>query len=427
MRWAAPPPGGTASEPPGTRTRFYYDQDANLRAVGDHLGHVTQQTYDGDDRPLDTIDARGNTVAHLKYTPFGGIEEVHEPDPVSGTSTLIRTRRNQYSERGQLRFALDALDHVTELRYDEDASLAGVLDPEGFLTEMVRNKRGWVEHEKIYVNEAGLGVLDTEFKHDKNGNVETVIDRRQKTYVNGHDARDRRTSLTYPSQKVHEWQFNAFGELRFTKDRDGKETTIEYDALGQTDVLKVKKGGTELVELKYEYENGVLLQHLTQKEGSSLVKLTLERDTLRRVEKQHVKVGLQPFTTTAQTYNEVDWAISRTPPKSPVQTFEYYANGLAARRTIGPARWTSTYDPGGRLKTLEALWRRSRAVAAIRGRFAGCPTGCSDGPTQRSGRRTPSWCLSDPRAIDARGSSASSGRTRSMRCMNGAQAASTRR
>ena len=119
-------------------------------------------------------------------------------------------------------------------------------------------------------------------------------------------------------------------------------------------MLKVKKGGTELVELKYEYENGVLLQQLTQKEGSSLVKLTLERDTLRRGEKQHVKMGLQPLTTTAQTYNEVDWAITRTPPKSPVQTFEHYANGLAARRTIGPARWTSTYDPGGRLKTLEA-------------------------------------------------------------------------
>jgi len=133
-------------------TEFTYDDRNNLVATKDALGKITRYVYDKADRRVATIDALGGVV----YTRYDGGGRVisttafANPTTLTGSTPLEITAatltlptasstgdqitRYAYDGKGQLRFSVDALMHLTEYVTDKAGNVVRTTAYDGTVT-----------------------------------------------------------------------------------------------------------------------------------------------------------------------------------------------------------------------------------------------------------------------------------------------------
>ena len=255
-QWAT---GASTSTPPGPKTCVYFDARLNARAVEDDLHHVTQQSYDGADRPDESIDARGFCVLKRTYTEFDAVDELLVPDPLTGGTSLMMTRKNFHTARGETAKTIDALGASVRVERNANGWRTDFFDQDEVRTQLVLNGRGWVLERRVHVNADGLGIVTTGYAQDANGNVETVTDPRGKLYQMVRDAEDRVTNFTTPSGCERTWTYNAFSEVRTYEDANGEVATYGRNALGLVTNETYEFAGSVTADIAIGYEDGTIL------------------------------------------------------------------------------------------------------------------------------------------------------------------------
>ncbi|WP_244538481.1 hypothetical protein [Methylobacterium sp. ap11] len=183
-------PGGD----PACAQRFAYDENHNVTAETDALGHTVSRTFDQAGFETALTDPNGHTTTKT-YDLWGNPKSVVDPE---GRSTEYG-----WGPEGQLDLVVDGAGHIRRYEHDEHANVVAEIDAEGNVTR----------HER---DEAGR-LLCTTFP---DGSQE------RRTY----DSHGRLASLTDPRGGTTRYAYDAFGRQVALTDAAGQTSRFAYDA-----------------------------------------------------------------------------------------------------------------------------------------------------------------------------------------------------
>lgn len=309
------------------RTTYTYDAEGHLLTETDPLGNVTTHTYDAAGNETSVKDGNNHTTSY-EYDNANHLTKVTGADP-DGTGPLTAPISTySYDNVGNRVTEVNPRENVggvtpgtytTRYSYDASNRLASVTTPKG---------------EK------------TTYTYDNNGNRDSVVDPRGN--VQGANANDYKTTYTYdaagrlktttdPLGNITANNYDAVGNLDWTKDANNHQTSYSYDAAGR--ILTVT--APDLGVTTYTYDGNGNLK--TRKDGEN--------------------------HTTSYSYDEAGRLTQITgqdpdgagPLTAPVTTYTYDLNGNRltmfdpngnATGTAGDGKTTYTYDRVNRLKTI---------------------------------------------------------------------------
>jgi YD repeat-containing protein len=241
-------------------TTFVYDGVGNLQTqiAGDYPDRRTvDYTYDAANRLVLTM---GDTVDAGKqrgYDAFGHVIETH----IYGA----HRERYVYGDDGKLRFSIDALDYVTETRYDGTGAVVATLlfsAPAAVPYNAPSLSVGDL-YQLVDLNDPLIE--RTLYTHDAAGNPSSVTDAMGYTETYLYDGLGRKTQFT--NKLLHTWvyEYDAAGRMVQENAPDinvsgvatpvSMHTRISYDALGNVTARTEALGlaGSERTT-RYEYD-----------------------------------------------------------------------------------------------------------------------------------------------------------------------------
>ncbi len=238
-------------------SRNFYDRDGRLVGTLDGAGYLRTVVYDAVGRKIEETAHANVTAAGLRAN--GSLAQLLAS---VGTAADDRTSRSVYDAQGRLRFALDALNYVTEYRYDNGGNANGGVRQTIRYGGTIPGIRYTVETASQAVAAAALGSYATtrsDFTvYDRAGRVAYTIDGVGAVVGYQYDAEGRVTRETQfaatlaaaaaPSRAtMDQWAqanpssgdrttrtfYDARGQVRFSVDAEGYVTGHEYDASGR--------------------------------------------------------------------------------------------------------------------------------------------------------------------------------------------------
>lgn len=285
-----------------------YDNQLNVIAKTDPLGHLISFAFDVDGNPLTETDATG-TLTNT-YNQFGELLTV--TDQLEGVTT------NTYDAQGNLLTSTNALGKTVSLTYDARGLLRTVTDARGIVTSFVYDSVG-----NLITKTNGLGHA-TQF---------------------AYDGRARLTSITNALGHSTAFAYDAFGRPKQVTRADGTTTSYEYDLAGRRTARIDAKGNRST----YAYDGASRMLKMTDAANQTtsfgydaMSNLTSVTDALLR--------------TTNYEYDDFDRLVKTTYPPATVgavrlfETVSYDAGGNVTQATDTAGRVSNyAYDNVNRL------------------------------------------------------------------------------
>jgi len=248
-------PGASAAD---IVSRNFYDRDGRLVGMLDGAGYLTTVVYDAAGRKTDEVAHANVTASNLRAN--GSLAQL-----IASVGTVADDRQSRfvYDVQGRLRFALDALNYVTEYRYDNGGNAGGGVVQAIRYGGTIPGIRYTVETASQAVAAAALGSnvnTRSDFKvYDRAGRVAYTIDPAGAVVgyrydTEGRVVRETRFAATLamaaapsrasmdlwaqatpsPDDRTTRTFYDARGQVRFSVDAEGYVTGYEYDASGRT-------------------------------------------------------------------------------------------------------------------------------------------------------------------------------------------------
>ena len=257
---------------------FYtYDENGNLLTETDPLSNVTTNVYNERNDLLSSTDALGNKSEYsynirgqeLTLTDANGNAYTNTYDSVGNLLTITDPNENvagnNINENGLPSMTQDALGNKTQFEYDEFGNKTKETDALGNVTTFTYNSANLVDTKTISRTLADGSVVQEKetYRYDAAGNVTQTHD----GVAYQTSSFDKEGNKTYFSNTQHSiyYQYDVYGRLVEEKysgddasiqyaydaegnkiseiDRNGNETTFEYDALNRL-VKTVHPDGT---------------------------------------------------------------------------------------------------------------------------------------------------------------------------------------
>jgi YD repeat-containing protein len=377
---------------PYATTSYIYDVTGNLTRVTDADGNSTNMSYDA----------------------LGRKTEMSDPDMGDWVY--------RYDADGLLITQIDAKNQATNFYYDVLHRLigkvyAGVVDRATYTRPTDPGYAGYTE--KYYYDESGhgAGIGQRTSMSDANASTSWTYDLRGRVtqesktvagvaYLTGYayDAMDRARTITYPTGEVVNQTYNAAAQLTSVYGTNTYASGMTYNALGQIKQVtlgngaattydyygnggpainsfrlwrtQTTKGGTNLMELRYGYDNVGNVKTITDVTNSNQV-LTFNYDALDRLTGAATNAAGTGQYSQGFTYNVIGNIASTTMlgaytynPSGPnsvrphaataagSNSYQYDANGNMIQRVEvnGTQRitYTQQWDEENRLKVVTA-------------------------------------------------------------------------
>ncbi|AZM48454.1 hypothetical protein DMB38_24100 [Streptomyces sp. WAC 06738] len=378
----------TLTSAEGATTRFVVNDNCQIIAEIDALGHVTQTTYDHHHNLTAETDALGRTTRYA-YNEAHQLTDVVRADggelhavyggqalPVEFTDADGAVWRQGYDDRGNRTTVTDPAGYTTTYDYDEAGHLTAVTDPLGAVT-------------RVECNAAGLPIRTT----DPVGGAA----------VQRLDGFGRPVAVTDAVGATTFMEWTAEGLLGRRITPDGAQESWEYDAEGNC-VSHTDAGGATT---RYTYSHFDMLASRTDPDGAHYT-FVHDRD-LRLVQVTNPLEKTWDYTYDAagrlvaesdfegrRTRYELDAAgqlVSRTTPLGQRIVYGRTALGRLASKDTGDEVTTYAYDPVGRLVSAagpsgELVYERDRLGRITAERWNGGVTASAYDPAGRRTRRT---------------------------------------
>ena len=230
----------------GNTSQFSYDADGNLVASTDALGRKTTYAYDSIGRRTSMTSPRGNVsgATAASYTTtyaYNALGELtRQVDPLGHLTT------DSYDGDQNRTSTTDASGHVTTYSYDADNELTKVTRADGTTLAYGYDKNG---NQTSQTNAAGH---TTSYAYDPLNRLISITDPLGRTTAYGYDGAGNRTSLTDPAGRITSYGYDAGNELTSISYSDGKtpNVTYTYTADGQRATMADGTGTTS-----YSYDS----------------------------------------------------------------------------------------------------------------------------------------------------------------------------
>jgi|GEM_PF-6481062 len=276
------------TDPLGEVARQEYDAVGNVIRRTDKRGYVTEIRYDGLQRPIEMIDANGDSI-HYKYDQAG--------NQIAVTDRRGNTKTMEYDDANRLIKEVDPAGKTSRYLYDANSNRTHIIQ------EITGNENYYVEryeydgHNQLVrtiLGAASPGSIDdpedariTEYFYDSLGQLVRVRDALDNEVRSTFDGNGNKTSEKFYDAddqllKTITYEYNARDQLIKMTDARGKVWQYEYDAAGRQ-TAQVNPLGHR-VETDYDSRNNVI-QVATRVNG------TIIRRTRHTYNKRNEKIS----------------------------------------------------------------------------------------------------------------------------------------
>jgi RHS repeat-associated protein len=314
------------------------------------------QTYDGVWKPVEG----GYSYSRAVYDKSGLKIQEKQGLQIAASQTALPTSyfttTHEYYDNGKLKKTTDSEGRRGDYWYDNDGNLSKeelyASPTEKNTIEYINNSIGKVFQKKIHVNPDDLyndsrSVLITETLYDLNGNPVTVTTPDDEETIFAYDNQNRQTGVTKtitgedgePATVTTEILYNPADKPRYTKDANGNETRVIFNAKGFA-VKAVNSDGTAYAE--YDLSGRMTAEvkpkfYNPAQNTAQMNRTEYEYDNMSRLYKKIEK------------YQENGGWVNTT-----VKTFLYDANGnLESEKDALENETTYAYTPDNQIKTIK--------------------------------------------------------------------------
>nr|WP_234380181.1 DUF6531 domain-containing protein [Streptomyces sp. CMB-StM0423] len=330
----------------GHKTHFVINDNCQIVAEIDPLGHTTRSEYDARHRPLSSTDALGHTT---RYTtnPHGQPVEVVYPDG-STVRREYNTRQRlaavhlpdgtswswEYDDRGNLIRETDATGATTQVSVDDAGRQTAIIDPLGNSTTVLCNPAG-LPAEII----DPLGGT-SRYERDSLGRPVAHTDALGATTRLEWTPEGHLATRTGPDGAVEKWRYDGEGNCTSHIDAAGRQTTYEYTHFDLLTARKDPDGSRHT----FDYDAGLHLVRVTNPQGNTW---NYRYDASGRL------VGESDYDdrTTGYTLDAAGRLALRTNPLGQTITYSRDPLGRIVAKDAEGQVTHYRYDPVGRLKT----------------------------------------------------------------------------
>ena len=260
------------TNPAGSSIRFTYDDGDRLLEVKDFSGEsYLTNWYDMYGRVIaQNIAGRGESFASYdtvnRITTF--TDELGNETKYHYNANMQVTRveygesgiENNYNEKGQLIVQVDALNHTTQMLYDECGRMIGVVYPDGTREEITYNSKNYPV--KV-VNRDGTESI---YGYDEENNLISAQDERGNVCSYTYDENHNLTSYTDKEGNVWSYVYDAENHLQQAQDPEGNIYQYTHDSIGRMTSYTTPTGRTT----SYQYSAAGDLLGIVDEEGSVL-------------------------------------------------------------------------------------------------------------------------------------------------------------
>ncbi|MBD5546187.1 MAG: hypothetical protein HDQ97_02075 [Lachnospiraceae bacterium] len=260
------------TNPAGSSIRFTYDDVDRLLEVKDFSGEsYLTNWYDMYGRVIaQSIAGRGESFASYdtvnRITTF--TDELGNETKYHYNANMQVTRveygesgiENNYNEKGQLIVQVDALNHTTQMLYDECGRMNCVVYPDGTREEITYNSKNYPV--KV-VNRDGTESI---YGYDEENNLISAQDERGNVCSYTYDENHNLTSYTDKEGNVWSYVYDEENHLQQAQDPEGNIYQYTHDSIGRMTSYTTPTGRTT----SYQYSAAGDLLGIVDEEGSVL-------------------------------------------------------------------------------------------------------------------------------------------------------------
>ena len=339
----------------GDSTRYQYDAAGNMTNVSLPNGQEITYTYNALDRLVQTADQYGV----MQTTLYDAMGNVAATVNANGDTT-----RMTYDALGRLTQTTDPMGHSEHYGYDLSGNLLTHTDANGNTITYIYDAVGNLLTETDAMNNV------TTYTYNADGNLTSVTDANGNTTAYSYDAAGRLTVITFANGKTQQFWYDAVGNTVKQKDESGNITLMAYDAAGNLLSRSYPDGSSD----QYTYD--LLGNMLTANNANANVTFTydangqvLSETSVPSEEGQgwgtrynydthnnHIQITYPSGRTIEEHYDLRGRLISILNSQFSISSFSYTPTDYLASRTYANGDQTTfTYDPAGRLTSIQSI------------------------------------------------------------------------
>ncbi|WP_147105077.1 RHS repeat-associated core domain-containing protein [Tateyamaria sp. syn59] len=316
---------------------YHYNDNDNITAEENALGHLTRFEEDAEGLVSATIDPLGHRTRFL-YDADGNVKSTRDP--------LDRITYYGWSADGQIDRVIDPSGATWEYEYDERGNLVSVRDPLGHITDLKVSDRGLVVGEcrhdgmiRTYsyddrhrlISEVDFNGAETTFIRDTWGRITSTTDELGATIRFEYE--DQPGLDFWTAARViradgarTELRGQAHGRIVEMSDAEGAVTRLVHDAFDNLIEMVDPRGGS----LRFTYDDQLALSEVTNQAGEVW---HFERDAAGRIIREVDFAGLE----LRHDFDDADRPIALHFPDGRTMRFEWdAADQLIARIGVAP-------------------------------------------------------------------------------------------
>ena len=191
-----------------------YDDQLNVTAKTDALGHTTSYTYDANGNMLTETDVTG-TITYT-YNQFS--QELTRTNQLNGVTTYT------YDASGNRLTTTDALNNTTTFTYNSRGLILTATDARGKVTSFTYDANGNRTQSQNALS------LTTFFFWDARSRLTKIRDAFSRSTLYAYDAAGRVNKITYPDLTFRSLTYDLAGRRATETDERGNATTFAYDS-----------------------------------------------------------------------------------------------------------------------------------------------------------------------------------------------------